>query len=247
MSAILVKQTVRVPLPFNEEEMKRNIILLLAAVLITPQAFSQKTVLGTVEYTYHLTGDGAAQMAGMMPDRMEIKYGAHGIAIEMFGGMMSGMMGKTVVNGKTGEAFIIKDAEKTAYLMSEEMIQSEAKKAEDIKIEKMDDTKEIMGYTCQKYIQTTSMQGMTTSQVLWVTSDLKAPDYEGEAFKGMAGQGNISFAVDGFPMLIEVDIPRMATRMELEVSNIKYEKIPDSTFILPEDYTVKDFSEMNRF
>lgn len=227
--------------------MKRNILLILATILITPVVFSQKTVLGTVEYTYRIVGDGAAQMAGMMPDRMEIKYGENGIAIEMFGGMMSGMMGKTIVNGKTGEAFIIKDAEKTVYLMSEEMIQSEAKKAEDTRIEKMDDTKEIMGYTCQKYVQTISMQGMTTSQVLWVTSDLKAPDYEGEAFKGMAGQGNISFKVDGFPMLIEVDFPGLTAKLQLEVKNIKYEKIPDSTFNRPEEYTVKDFSEMSNF
>lgn len=227
--------------------MKKNLILIIAAILMAPVAFSQKTVHGTVEYTYRVVGDGGAQLAGMLPDRMEIKYGENGISIEMFGGMMSGMMGKTVVNGKTGKAFIIKEAEKTVYLMSDEMIRSEAKKAEDIMIEKINETKEIMGYTCQKYIQTVSMQGMNTSQVIWVTTDLKAPDYEGDAFKGMAGQGNISFKIDGFPLLIEVDFPGMTAKLQLEVKNIKYEKIPDNTFQLPEGYTVKDFSELKQF
>jgi hypothetical protein len=226
----------------------RNIILLIiATLLISPAVFSQKTVIGTVDYTYKLVGEGAEQMQGMMPEKMTIKYGKNGIAIEMRGGMMSAAMGKTVVNEKTGEAFIIKDAEKTVYLMSEETIKAEAAKVEDATIEKLDETLEIMGYTCQKYVQTTSVQGMSLSQVLWVTKDLEAPDYEGEAFKGMAGQGTMSFKIDGFPMLIEVEMPGMSTKLQLEVSNIEYEKIPDSTFERPSDYTVKDFTEMNQF
>jgi hypothetical protein len=96
-------------------------------------------------------------------------------------------------------------------------------------------------------VQTATVQGMTLTQVFWVTSDLKAPDYEGEAFKGMAGQGALSFKIDGFPMLIEVDMPGMAAKLQLEVSNIKFEEIPESTFDRPENYAVRDFTEMNRF
>lgn len=227
--------------------MKRFILLIITAILIVPAAIAQKTMIGTVDFTYNLTGEGAEQMAGMMPDKMVIKYGKNGIAMEMHGGMMSAAMGKTVVNGKTGEAFIIKDTEKTIYLMSEETIRTEAKKAEEIEVEKFDDTREIMGYTCKKWTQTTIVQGMNMSQVLWVTRELKTPDYEGEVFKGMAGQGNMSFEIDGFPMLIEVNMPGMATKLELEVSNIVFENIPESTFDRPEGYTVKDFTEMSRY
>lgn len=227
--------------------MKRMIPLIIAILLIAPSVFSQKTVFGTVDYTYTLAGAGAQQMQGMMPEKMEIKYGENGIAIEMHGGMMSAAMGKTVVNGKTGEAFIIRDAERTVYLMSDETIEAEAAKVDNAEIKKLDETREIMGYACQKYLQTTIFQGMNMSQVIWVTKDLKAPDYEGEAFKGMAAQGTMSFNIDGFPMLIEVEMPGMSTTLQLEVNNIEYEKIPDSTFERPADYAVKDFSEMSQF
>jgi len=227
--------------------MKRIMLPIIAILLISPSVFSQKTVFGTVDYTYKLDGAGAQQMQGMMPEKMEIKYGENGIAIEMHGGMMAAAMGKTVVNGKTGEAFIIKEAEKTVYLMSDETIKAEAMKVEDAEIQKLDETREIMGYTCQKYLQTTMVQGMNMSQVIWVTKDLKTPDYEGDAFKGMAGQGTMSFKIDGFPMLIEVEMPGMSTTLQLEVSNIEYEKIPDNTFERPADYAVKDFSEMSQF
>lgn len=227
--------------------MKKFNLLVITALLISPAAFSQKTVMGTVEYTYKIVGEGAQQMAGMMPEKMVVKYGSSGIAVEMHGGMMSAATGKTVVNGKTGEAFIINDAQKTVYLMSEETIKTEAAKAEQATVEKFDETSEIMGYTCQKHVQTITVQGMTMSQVFWVAKDLKAPDYEGEAFKGMAGQGAISFKIDGFPLLIEVDMPGMAAKLKLEVSNITFEDIPESTFERPEDYVVRDFTEMNRY
>jgi len=227
--------------------MKKFSLLVITALLISPAAFSQKTVIGTVDYAYKFAGESAQQMAGMMPEKMVIKYGKSGMALEMHGGMMSAAMGKTVVNGKTGEAFIINDAQKTVYLMSEETIKTEAAKAEQATVEKFDDTREIMGYTCQKQVQTVTVQGMTMSQVFWVAKDLKVPDYEGEAFKGMAGQGAMSFKIDGFPLLIEVDMPGMAAKLQLEVSNIKFEDIPDSTFERPEDYVVRDFTEMMRY
>lgn len=205
---------------------------------------AQKTVIGTVDYSYNLEGEGAEQIAGMMPQKMIIQYGKNGVTIEMQGGMMAGMMGKTVVNGKTNEVFVVKESEKAIYLMTEEEIKAEAEKADGTEIEKMDETREIGGYKCTKYTQTTVVQGMTMTQILWVTNELKAPDYEGDAFKGMAGQGNMNFDLKGFPMLVEVDMPGMPVKLELEVSNINFEKIPDSEFDKPEGYTVKDFSAL---
>lgn len=227
--------------------MKKIYFLLISALVVSLSAFSQKTMIGTVDYTYQLIGDAAQQLAGMMPDKMVIQYGQSGIAIEMQGGMMGAAMGKTVVNGRTGEAFFINDAQKTIYLMSEETIKAEAEKADQAEVQKINETREILGYTCQKHLQTVTVQNMTMTQVFWVTTELRAPDYEGEAFKGMAGQGALSFKIDGFPMLIEVDMPGMAAKLQLEVSNIKFEEIPESTFERPADYTVRDFTEMNRY
>jgi len=227
--------------------MKRIIISLVAVMMVIPAIHAQKTIIGTVDYKYTLKGEGAAQMAGMMPEKMMMTYGKNGMSVEMTGGMMSSAMGKTIVNGNTGEVFIVKDSEKTIYLMNSEEIKTEAEKVDDTEIEKQEETREIQGYKCQKYIQTTVVQGMNMTQVLWITKDLKTPDYEGEAFKAMAGQGNMSYEIEGFPMLMEIGVPGMPMTVELEVSNIEFKKVDESSFEKPEGYTVKDFSELSPY
>ena len=208
---------------------------------------AQKTVIGTVDYKYTMVGEGAEQMAGMMPKKMQIKYGENGVSIEMQGGAMSEAMGKTIVNGETGEAFIVRESERTVYLMSDEYIKAEAENLEDPVIREFDETKEILGYPCKKYTQTIKVQGNDMTQVLWITKKLVTPDYKSDEFMGLASQGTVNFDIEGFPMLIEVDMMGAPMTLQLEVSNIKFEKIPSSTFERPADYTVKDFSELKLF
>lgn len=228
--------------------MKKITLLTLAAFLTVSFSYSQKTVIGTVDYTYRVTGEGAAQMAGMMPNKMIIKYGKNGLSMVMQGGMMAAGMGKTIVNGETGEAFIMKDAEKVVYMMSEEEINAEAEKLEDPVIEEFDETKTILGYTCKKYKQTVKANGMEIPQIIWATKELAAPEYESKAFKGIASQGGgINFNIDGFPLLIEIAMPGAPFNIELEVTNIDFGKIPNKEFERPKDYEVKPFSEMMQF
>lgn len=227
--------------------MKKILVLLLVSFLFLPSVNSQKAVIGVVDYAYKMKGEGAEQMAGMMPTKMVITYGKNGLSMEMKGGMMAAAMGKTVVNGNTGESFMIKEAEKTVYVMSAEEIEKAAEAVVDPQIEEFSDTKTILGYTCKKYTQTIKAQGTSMKQTLWVTKDLAAPKYEGDAFKGMAGQGGLSFDIEGFPMLVEVELPGMPMTLELEVTNIEFKKVNDKEFEKPKGYTEKPFSEMNPF
>ena len=227
--------------------MKKLLFTIGIASLLFSGVTAQKTVIGTVDYKYTLVGEGAGQMSAMMPKKMQIKYGENGVSIEMQGGAMSEAMGKTIVNGETGEAFIVRESEKTVYLMSEEYIKAEAENLEDPVIQEFDDTKEILGYPCKKYTQTIKVQGKNMTQVLWITKELAAPDYESDEFMGLASQGTVNFDIDGFPMLIEVDMMGAPMKLQLEVSNIKFEKIPSSTFERPADYTVKNFEDLKLF
>jgi hypothetical protein len=131
--------------------------------------------------------------------------------------------------------------------MSEEEIKSAAEQASKPEIEKLDETKKILGYNCEKYVQTVTMQGMEIKQTLWVTKELKAPKYEGDAFKSMASQGGMSEDIDGFPMMIEMDLPGMPVSVQLEVINIEFGKINKKEFEKPKGYEVKPYSAMNPF
>ncbi len=227
--------------------MKKFAVLSFILAICIPAVHSQKKVLGTVDYSYNLSGEGSDQMAGMLPEKMIIKFGENGLSMVMQGGMMAQAMGKTVVNGESGEAFMIRASEKTIYIMSTDDIEAQAANVDNAEISKTEETKEIMGYPCTKYLQTISSQGMSITQSIWITEKLVAQDYQGKAFKGIVSQSGMNLNMKGFPLLIEMDMPGMPIKLKLEVTNIAFEKIDPAEFEKPSGYTEKPFSEMNPF
>ncbi len=219
------------------------ILCLLALGQVTMQA--QKTLRGTVEYTYTVKGDNSGMMSGMLPERMVVVYGDDAMLTYMEGGMMASMMGKIIVNG--GESYIVKEDQKTIYEMSEEDINSaeEQQKEQMGKAEKVEgQTKEIKGYPCQLYEVEVNQNGQTGKQKIWVTEKLKAPEIKGSGAsamnQGLMGANN----VPGFPMEVEVEIPQANMTMVLSVNEITLEKPDPAIFKKPEGFEVKPFSEM---
>ncbi len=214
---------------------------------------AQKTVEGTVTYSYEMKGpDGAdlgsqAQMVqGMMPEKMTITYGNEGILTRMEGGMMAGMMGNMVVNNAKREVYILQASQKVAYVMNQEQME-EASPADPVKsVEKMDGSMEILGYDCQKYKMVMSQNGMELEQFVWVTSDLKLPEYDIPGIQqfnsGLMGGGK----VPGFPMRTEVTLPGMNMQMVMMATGLEFAAVDPNLFERPADYTVKDFSELAR-
>lgn len=224
--------------------MKKLVTIVLLGMLFIPGVLAQKTVVGIVEYKYSAKGEGSEQMAGMLPDKMISKYGNNGVSVEMIGGMMGGMMGKVVVDGKSGEMFMVKDLEQTVYVVDKDELEEMTGEVDEPVITKLDDTKEILGYKCKKYIQKSTTQGIEVTQIIWATSKLKYPDYDEEVFSNMMGQDILNFNVDGFPLLMVTEIPGTSMTMELVVSDIKFKKIKDSEFKKPAGYEEKPFTQM---
>ncbi len=227
--------------------MKKIFLSTLVALLTISSVYSQKTVIGDVTYSYNILGEGAEMMAAMMPEKMVITYGKDGMMVKMVGGMMASAMGTTIVNVETGETYVIKDAEQTVYVQSADEAEAEMEDVENPKPVKHDETMEILGYKCTLYTQTVTMQGMSMTQKLWVTDDLKAPDYDKKALKGMSGMNTMNFDVNGFPLMIEMDIPGMPVTMELKVVNLDLKKVNKSLFEKPKGYTEKSMDEFQAF
>lgn len=206
---------------------------------------AQKTVQGTVEYKYTISGEGSEMMAGMMPEKMVVVYGNNAMMTYMEGGMMSSMMGKVIVNN--GKGYVIKEDTETIYNMSEEDMQNaeQQQEAQTGKATKVDGkTKDIMGYSCQLYQVEVTQNGQKSMQNIWVTEELKAPEMKGAGATSM-NQGMMSaIDIDGFPMEVEVNIPQTTMKMVLSVTNLKMEKPDPTMFTKPEGFTEKPFSEM---
>lgn len=227
----------------NQIPMKKTLFYLLLLVLSATTLSAQSTFYGTVEYNYEMKGEGAEMMAMFMPEKMVIKYGEKSMMTFMEGGMMGDMMGKIVVNGETGENFVVKDDEQAVYMIKTEDVEEEIAYQEKPKVEKLDEKKEILGYACQRYKSTTQQDGQEMVQYIWVTDKLKAPEIKAPGANQMGGIVSTT-DIPGFPMEIEVAIPETGMTLLLSVSNMDKTKVDASIFNRPEDYEVKDFSEM---
>lgn len=221
----------------------KSLALLFFIPLLSLQLNAQKTFYGTLEYAYQIDGPEAEMMAMFMPQKMIIKYGKSGMSTHMEGGMMAGMMGRIVVNAKTGERFAIKDSEKTVYMMEEEDLEKsqEAIKDQQNKPELLDGTETILGYTCKKYKMVTKSPEGDMEQFIWATEELKAPEMD----MPQTGQMNsLDFGIEGLPLKVEIALPGTTSKMIMLATKVD-DAAPDSSeFDRPKDYEVKPFSEL---
>ena len=230
--------------------MRILLVLLLSFGIVLPSQ-AQEVFKGTLEYSYKLDAGGkdAGMMAAFMPEKMITRYGDNQMATEMVGGMVANMMGRIIVNN--GKSYVVKDAEKTIFEMSEEDMeegkeqfenQAPARKAEG-------ETMEILGYTCHKNVLTiANEEGSKTEQVVWATDAFKAPQLsvpnQGSASAtGIFGMGGI----EGLPMRIEIATPGMEGGLIMEVISLDNTPVEASHFAKPDGYTVKPISEMMKF
>ncbi len=224
----------------------KNLLLILAITLVmVPSAHAQKKVKGTVKYSYELKGEDAETMKAFMPEGMEIRYGKDGVSVLITGGMYNKMMGKIIMNDKTGETFMVRDDQKTVYMMSDDELNKTQENAGTPEVTQTDETKDIMGYSCKKYIQKTTVQGTEMDQVIWATDELVAPKLDHPGAANIMGQNLVNTNISGFPMAMEMTIPQTNIILNLVVTGIDFKKIKKSEFERPEDYEVKDFSQFS--
>lgn len=204
---------------------------------------AQNSFYGTVEYSYEVTGPEAAMMAMMMPQKMIIQYSKTGMSTSMQGGMMAGMLGRMVVNTKTDERFSIKESEETVYMIDDQSIDQAQQSANDQidKPERLDDTAEILGYTCHKYKVVIKTPQGSMEQYIWATDQLSPPKIDLPKNPALS---SLDFGLDGLPMKVEIGLPGTSSKIIMQASAIDNTEPDASLFERPASYTVKKFSEL---
>ena len=231
------------PLQSNEFNMKKTFFCLMLLAISAATLSAQKTFYGTVEYKYEMKGEGAEMMAAFMPEKMVVKYGEKSMMTFMEGGMMGDMMGKIIVNGESGENFVVKDDEQAVYMIKTEDIEEETAGQDKPRVEKLKEQKDILGYACQRYKVTAMQDGEETVQHIWITDKLKAPEIKAPGAGQLGGMVSTK-DIPGFPMEVEVAVPQTGMTLLLSVTSLDKAKVAASEFERPKGYEVKDFSEM---
>jgi hypothetical protein len=140
-------------------------------------------------------------------------------------------------------------AQLAQMLNSNPMMESMMGKVSEVKIQKTSETRDIVGYSCTKYVLS---MGEKFRQILWVTSELKMPIEYYEASKmlyAMMGPMAARFekmidtmkTIEGFPLATDVDMKVMGMDASSEsvATEVRKGPIPSNTFDAPVNYKRK--------
>lgn len=215
----------------------KKLLLLAILALMAIVSNAQKPFEGKITYTVEMSGDGSEMMSAFMFSSYEYYFSERNIRLTMGGGMAF-MFGTFVVNDATKKSYMIMDEDETAYEMT--TIENEEESAEDInppKIEKLEGSEKILGYTCSKYKMTVVEDSTTMTMYYWVTTELNP------CSKKKIGTTNSLYVdgIDGFPLKIVTEFDGIV--MTQEATEIVKQKVDPALFEVPAGYRIKDFSE----
>ena len=225
--------------------MKKVLAILITLAMGAGVSYAQKSFEGTITYKISMEGEGAAQMAGMMPESYVYKIKESKMKVTMNGGMMASMMGDIVFDNEKEEGYMIQHSSSVAYKMmnSEEDKAELEKMAEELKpdVQATNETTEIAGYKCKKYVVKMSTPQGDLEQTIWATEGLNVKRPKNSSLGG--GMSGISFVdgIDGFPLKMSVGLPMGMGTMTLTASTIDKGGIADAEFEVPSNYEIKDF------
>jgi hypothetical protein len=198
---------------------------------------AQKAFEGMITYKIQLMGENADQLAAFMPEAYQYKIRGNLIRFHMEGGITAALLGDILIDTKKGDAFMIKEAEKTAYL-----IKDTGETPPGPVVEPEEEVITILGYPCQKYKVTTPAETGSTVQYVWATRDIQIVKPQKSNGTAPAGAGQILIeGLDGFPLKVMTTVPEGGLILVMTASEVELLKIDKSDMEIPKDFTVKDF------
>ena len=144
------------------------------------------------------------------------------------------MMGNntTIIDAEAKKMLMLLDNPSMGKTYTLTDIKADEKDLESFDITKGENTKEVLGYTCQEYVVKTTQQGVPMQMTIYTTEKVKAQNQQ------MQSMGS---KLKGYPMYLKIEVSQMGQDMiiESEVTKIEAKSIDDATFALdiPEGYT----------
>ncbi len=141
----------------------------------------------------------------------------------------------TIMNGETKEMLTYMDNQMVGKMYTVSDMSPSEEDMKDIEVTKGDETKTILGYTCQEYNVSLEKEGATVDMSIYVTDKIQAMNSQ---IAQMGAQ------IEGFPMYMKMDISQMGMALTItsEVTEVKKETVSDDKFDMtpPEGYTKTD-------
>lgn len=211
--------------------MKTKVFTLIAAMLLfgtfSVSAAKKKNFTGKVTFSISIEADNLPEQAkAMMPKTMTLYVGEDKIKTEIFTqmGMQSSIenmedKSKISLIDMMGQKFVLRD--------SWEDLQKEMEDMPELKLERTGETKEIVGYQCEKVIAINAEDGKEYATA-WVTSELPVHEnmnFSNEAFAGVTDM-LLEFEMDAGNGMV----------MKFSAIEVDKKKIKNKVFEVPEGF-----------
>jgi outer membrane lipoprotein-sorting protein len=209
--------------------MKHIFLLLLACISlnVTAQKFSEGKI--TMEQT--MTSDNEQMNAHLSNMKMSV--------VTFFKGNKSRTETSSAMTGEN-ISIIDGDLQKGLVLMNNPMmgktyadlnLEVTDKDLENVKVEKLQDTKTVLGYKCQGYKVNTNQNGVEVSITLYATDEIKVA----------RDKKQLGAEIEGYPLHMEITMMQMGAKVKMisSATNVEAQNVSDDLFKMevPEGYT----------
>jgi hypothetical protein len=222
----------------------KTAFFLVAAGIAAAAAASDLTIVSKVTPA---KGTPTTSTHYITAERMRMSDGANDTIVDLAAGKLIGIDHKKKTYYETTfEEMQQYFAGLNEMLASNPMMETMMGKVKDVQVQKTAETREIIGYTCTKYVLS---MGEKFKETLWVTPEVKMPVSYYDASKmsyammgPMAGRFEKMLdemkKIDGFPLATDVDMKMMGmdASSRTEVTEISKADIPADTFAVPAGY-----------
>ncbi|MEA3478106.1 MAG: DUF4412 domain-containing protein [Bacteroidota bacterium] len=213
----------------------RTLLLITVLAVAIAGTASAKDFKGIITYKISYPGSELdAQTKAMLPKMLTYKIKGNLAKTEMEMGGMGRQM--QIINGDEKVVYTLIDmmGKKITFKMTEEEINKELENEPNVTVDYFDETKEIAGYECKKAVINMDNDGTKSSFIVYYTDELggQSLNFDNNMFK----------EIDG--VLMEFEIIEGNMKMKMEAVSVKKENVPDSEFVVPDDFEEMTKEEM---
>lgn len=212
-------------------------IFLFAFLTISISLFGQEALTEGIiiqKQTFSSSNEALNGQLAMLGDMQTTTYFKGNKSRTELSNPMAGEV-TTIIDNDKKEMLAIMDNPQIGKKYTVKGLDLSEEELKNITVTPTDETKEILGYTCKKYDIILNKQGVESKLTMYTTDKISALSDQTASFGGK---------IKGFPMSVQIQAEQggMDITINMEVSEIKKEKVADSKFDMtaPEGYEKMD-------
>ena len=193
---------------------------------------------GQIDYAVKVVNDPEGKYKTILPTKYSLFMQPNRVRFYVEGGIISSLFGGMIFDGKNEKAYMLMKSSRLAYELPQNEKNALDKEAEKVhsKVQSFDDSIQIKGFWCKKYIVESEEDGQKMKNELWITKRLVSK-YPPNLTKYLPALFHHS--IEGMPLKV-ISFSEPGREVHFEASEIMEEGVSNSHFEVPDEFTKTD-------